>query len=223
MSDRSTTRDRILDASRRLFNEKGFKATTLAEIAGSVGIAQGNLTYHFPTKRDLTTALEKQIRQIVRNERAQARSGCVADDYVELLILAMNHAWEHRFLLRDYAQFTNNPDALRQDPDMAADLDELHALLVRMKKEGLFRRDHEVDLRVLSRSLWIVSRYWMDHLRELEGLDQVSWADQERGVLHHFAVLMPCLTASAKRDLKAAVLRVASRLAIEAHETNPPG
>ena len=123
MSDRSTTRDRILDASRRLFNEKGYKATTLAEIAESVGIAQGNLTYHFPTKRDLTTALEKQVRQTVRRARAQARSGSVADDYVELLILAMNHAWEHRFLLRDYAQFTNNPDALRQDPDMAADLD----------------------------------------------------------------------------------------------------
>jgi hypothetical protein len=59
--------------------------------------------------------------------------------------------------------------------------------------------------------------------RALEGLGQVSWADQERRVLHHFAVLMPCLTAGAKRDLQSAVLRVANRLAIEADETNPLG
>ncbi len=54
-------------------------------------------------------------------------------------------------------------------------------------------------LRVLARALWIVSRYWMDHLRELEGLEHVTWADQERGVQHHFAVLLPYLPAAARR------------------------
>ena len=214
MKDRATTPDRILDASRRLFNEKGYAATTLSEIAASIGIAQGNLTYHFPTKRELVVELEKRVRQRVRAKRAGHRHGSVADDYVELLLFAMNHTWENRFLLRDHAQFTNDPNALRLDPDMAADLEVLHELLRRMNKEGMFRRDLRVDLRVLARSLWIVSRFWMDHLRELEGLEQVTWADQERGLQHHFAVLLPCLTASARRQLEAAVLRVSNRLAI---------
>jgi AcrR family transcriptional regulator len=216
MTDRpAATRDRILDASRRLFNQKGYAATPLAEIASSVGISQGNLTYHFPTKRELAFELERRLRRGVRERRARPRTGAVADDYVELIILSMNYAWEHRFLLRDYAQFTNDPDALRQDPDMTADLEDLHGLLQRMRKEGLLRRDLQLDLRVLARSLWIVSRYWMDHLRELEGLEHLTWADQERGVQHHFAVLLPCLTAPARRDLQAAVLRAAGRLATE--------
>ncbi len=223
MTDRSTTRDRILDASRQLFNDKGYAATTLAEIAATVGIAPGNLSYHFPTKVDLVSALEERLRRSVRAHRANYRRGTVADDYVENLLFSMNHAWEDRFLLRDHAQFTNDPDALRLDPDMAADLEELHELLLRAKKEGLFRRDLPVDLRVLARSLWIVSRYWMDHLRELEGLEQVSWADQERGVQHHFAVLLPHLTASARREFESSLLRVSSRLAGEEQRRNTHG
>ncbi|MBJ17872.1 MAG: TetR/AcrR family transcriptional regulator [bacterium] len=215
MADRTSTPERILEASRRLFNEKGYTSTTLVEIAASVGIAQGNLTYHFPSKRDLVVELERRMRENVRSERGRSGRGAVADNYVELVLLSMNYAWENRFLLRDYAQFANNPDALRLDPDMAADLEELHSLLRRMQKDGLFRRDLDVDLRVLARSLWIVSRYWMDHLRELEGLDQVTWADQERGFEHHFAILLPYLTAPARRDLQSAVDRVASKLTVE--------
>ena len=218
MTDRATTRDRILDASRQFFNEKGYAATTLAEIATSIGIAQGNLTYHFPTKRELAAQLEKQVRQNARANRANYRQGAVADDYVEHLLFAMNNAWENRFLLRDYAQFTDDPNALRLDPDMAADLEVLEELLRRMNKEGMFRRNFRVDLRVFARSLWIISRFWMDHLRESEGLEQVTWADQERGLEHHFAVLLPCLTASARRGLESAVLRASSRLAIKEEE-----
>lgn len=215
MTDRINTRDRILDASRKLFNEKGFNATTLAEIAASIGIAQGNLTYHFPTKRELAVAIEKQVRKDVRAHRASFQSERVADDYVGLLLNSMNYTWENRFLLRDRAQFAKATRARRQDPDMAADLELLHELLRRMNKEDMFRRDFEVDLRVLARSLWIVSRYWMDHLRELEALENVTWTDQERGLQHHFAVLLPYLTAPARRELEAAVYRVASEKAVE--------
>jgi AcrR family transcriptional regulator len=214
MANRTTTRDRILDASRRLFNEKGYAATTLAEIAASINIAQGNLTYHFPTKHELVVEIEKSVRRAVRAQRTSYKSGRVADDYVELLLFAMEYSWENRFLLRDQAQFTNCENRLRPDRDMAADLETLHELLRRMRKDGMFRRDQGVDLRVLARSLWIISRYWMDHLRELEGVEQVNWADQERGLQHHFAALLPYLTASAKRDLTSAAVQALSTMAV---------
>lgn len=214
MNDCRKTSDRILEASRKLFNEKGYTATTLAEIAGAVGIAQGNLTYHYPTKRDLVVALEKRLRQGRRVHLEGKQIGSVPDDYVGLVLSSMNHTWEYRFILRDLAQFAKNPNALQRDPDMAADHAELYDLLRRAKKEGLFRRDLAVDLRVLANSLFIVSRYWMDHLREFESLEVVTWADQERGFQHHFAVLLPYLNASARRDFESAVARASRRLAV---------
>lgn len=64
--------------------KKGYAATPLAEIAASIRIAQGNLTYHFPTKRELIVEIEKRVRQRIRAKRASYRHGSVADDYVNL-------------------------------------------------------------------------------------------------------------------------------------------
>lgn len=202
MTDRLTTPQRILNTSRRLFNEKGYAATTLAEIAAAVGIAQGNLTYHFPTKRDLVIRLEEETRQRMESRWTTPRSGGIADDYVEHLLFAMHLTWDNRFLLRDHAQFADDAGGPQRDPYMLADFEELHELLKRIDKEKFFRRDLRLDLEVLARSLWITSRYWMDHLRELEGIDQIRWADLERGVRHHFALLLPCLVASARRQFE---------------------
>jgi AcrR family transcriptional regulator len=212
MADHPTTTDRILDVSRRLFNDKGYAATKLTEIASVVGISQGNLSYHFPTKRDLAMRLEAQTRERMQARWSAHRDGVVADDYVEHLLFAMNLSWENRFLLRDRAQYLEDSHAAEPDPDMAADFEELHGLVLRAEKEGLFRRDLPLDLAMLARALWIVSRYWMDHLRESEGIVRITWPDQERGVRHHFAVLLPCLTAPARRDFEAALLRAAGRL-----------
>ena len=211
--DPTTTRERILDASRRLFNEKGYAGAKLAEIAASVGIAQGNLTYHFPTKRQIVAELQQRMEEKVREQRERHQSGPVCDDYAELLLFAMNHASEYRFLLRDRAQLADDSTTRPTELDMREDLDALHGLLSRAGKEGLFRRDLEIDLGVLARSLWIVSRYWMDSLSEIEGLEELGWEDLERGVQHHFAVLLPYLTLPARRDLDSALRRAWIRTA----------
>ncbi len=211
--DRTTTRERILDASRRIFNEKGYAGTKLAEIAESVGISLGNLTYHFPTKREIVAELYGRMAEKVRENRERHQSGAVADDYAELLLFAMNHASEYRFLFRDRAQLSGDATAVPTDMDKAEDLRVLHGLISRARKEGLFRRDLDVDLRILARSLWIVSRYWMDSLSEIEGVEELGWEDLQRGVQHHFAVLLPWLTAPARRDLESAVQRARIRTA----------
>ena len=58
----------------------------------------------------------------------------------------------------------------------------------------------------------------MDHLRETDGLGRVSWADQEHGLQHHFAVLFPCLTAAARKEFESALVHLASGQAIEEAE-----
>lgn len=209
MNKRVPTAERILEASRRLFNKKGFAATTLTEIAEDVGISQGNLSYHFPTKKDLVERLREEARRHAKERRAGLTPGLVADDYVEHLLFGMTLLWENRFIFRDRSQYADASTGWQADPEMAADFEELYALVKRIEKEGMFRHDLKVDLEVLTRSLWIVSRYWMDYLHEHEWRDEITWEDQERGIQHHFAVLLPCLTASARRMLNTARERAA--------------
>lgn len=205
MKARSHTADRILEASRKAFNEKGYAATSVTEIAASLDMSQGNLTYHFPAKRDLAKALEDDVLMLMKDHRAAKEQGALADDYIDHLLFGMQLTWRYRFLLRDRIHYAGQPVGQRPDSELTADYEGLVALLKRIDKEGLFLRDKEQSIDVLARSLWIVSRYWVDYLRELEGLEQVSWADQKRGIQHHLAVLFPYLKASARRAFEAAL------------------
>ncbi|HOB93566.1 MAG TPA: helix-turn-helix domain-containing protein, partial [Aquabacterium sp.] len=49
-------RELILDGAAALFNRRGIKAGTLAEVAASVGLATNSLTYYYRKKEDLVVA-----------------------------------------------------------------------------------------------------------------------------------------------------------------------
>jgi AcrR family transcriptional regulator len=51
------TRKQILDASLRLFSEKGFAKTSVRDIARRAGITDAAIYYHFASKRELFEAL----------------------------------------------------------------------------------------------------------------------------------------------------------------------
>lgn len=205
MKKRSITADRILEASRQAFNAKGYAATSVTDIAASLDMSQGNLTYHFRAKRDLATALEEDVLELMKDHRAAKKTGTLADDYIDHLLFGMQLTWRYRFLLRDRMHYAGEPVGQRPDSELTADYEGLVALLKRIDKEGLFLGDNGQSIEVLGRSLWIVSRYWVDYLRELEGLEQVSWDDQKRGIEHHLAVLFPYLKASARSKFKSAL------------------
>lgn len=53
-------RDRILRAAARLFREKGYKGTTVREVAESVGILSGSLFHHFSSKEELLLEIMRE-------------------------------------------------------------------------------------------------------------------------------------------------------------------
>lgn len=209
MGSRTNTPDRILEASRQLFNEKGYAATSLSEIAAQIGISQGNLTYHFPSKSDLALRIVQALRQQMNERRDNAQPGLVADDYVDHLLFATGLIWKNRFLLRDRIHFADKIGST--ETQSIADYEELHTLMKRIQAQDMFRANTVDDLAVLTRSIWVMSRYWMDHLCEFEGLMDIRWSDQVRGIEHHFALLLPCLKQSAQRAFRTALNRAIAK------------
>jgi AcrR family transcriptional regulator len=211
MHNRLTTRERILEASLKLFNENSYAATSLADIATEVGIARGNLTYHFATKKELALAHEERARAQARERRnsGSLRSSFV-DSYVETIWFGLSDWWHYRFLYRDYAQYQDNVVSQQHAPiqPMNADIQKIHASLQKMSRTFMLRTGYVPDLQVLARSLFMVTRFWLDHLRETEGQIEFSSEDQRRGLEHHFAVLLPNLTAEARRKFEAALDRL---------------
>jgi AcrR family transcriptional regulator len=62
---KAARREDILVAARRVFAERGFKGTTIADIADIAGIALGTVYLYFPSKDDLFAALGERFTELV--------------------------------------------------------------------------------------------------------------------------------------------------------------
>lgn len=63
-------KNQILDVSNRLFNEKGYDNTSVADIIREVGIAKGTLYYYFKSKEEIMDAIVERTTSILL-ERAK--------------------------------------------------------------------------------------------------------------------------------------------------------
>lgn len=61
------TRNKILDASSRLFTEKGYYRTSFGDIAKAVGIGRASIYYYFPNKECVARALFDTIVEELRD------------------------------------------------------------------------------------------------------------------------------------------------------------
>jgi AcrR family transcriptional regulator len=56
------TKDRILQISLQLFNERGERSVTTNHIAAELGMSPGNLYYHFRNKQEIIKELAEQYQ-----------------------------------------------------------------------------------------------------------------------------------------------------------------
>jgi AcrR family transcriptional regulator len=63
-SQREATREAIVSAAMKLFSERGFGSTTIAEIARAAGITKGAIYWHFDSKDSLFSAILDRIRVV---------------------------------------------------------------------------------------------------------------------------------------------------------------
>jgi AcrR family transcriptional regulator len=67
----ASTRERILDIALDLFTKKGFDATSLREIAETLGVTKAALYYHFASKDDILMALHMRLHEFGKGALSQ--------------------------------------------------------------------------------------------------------------------------------------------------------
>jgi AcrR family transcriptional regulator len=82
---KTATRQKILEAARRLFAQNGFDATTTREIAIAADIATGTLFNYFPTKEAVLASLAAEA---IAEADAQADASATLDEALFALIAA---------------------------------------------------------------------------------------------------------------------------------------
>ncbi len=199
---RETTKDRILAAALELFNARGESGVTTAQIARELDISEGNLWYHYRTKRDLVNALFARMEAAIDDVLARpAGPAAPIAHFAEYTRRSLETLWTFRFLFRDHAVL------LRDDPERQArtsafserSVKYVTRILEGMTEAGLLKieRDH---LAGVATNAWIVGRYWIDFL-ESRGKDPVLNEAHVKGALAQMAVLLrPYMTPRALRQ-----------------------
>lgn len=62
--------EKILETAKTMFLEKGYKKTTVRDIASQAGVTQGLITYHFKSKENLARCVYIELIQQIFNQAA---------------------------------------------------------------------------------------------------------------------------------------------------------
>ncbi|AYF90599.1 TetR family transcriptional regulator [Pseudomonas sp. DY-1] len=135
------TRVQILDATERVFHEKGVSRASLAEIAAAAGVSRGAIYWHFENKNDLFQAMLERIHtpleQLARASESEDEPdplGHMHQLLVRLLKRVELDPQSRRIheILRFKVEYTEELGDLRQQmQDLSAECDERIAKALR--------------------------------------------------------------------------------------------
>jgi AcrR family transcriptional regulator len=113
------TRRRILDAAMALFAERGYHASTNADVAEAAKLTRGAMLYHFPTREDLVEAAIDYIQERRNQALADAVNNALPGE--DLSDQAIDAYWD---LLQEapFRAFAELEAAARTDRELAAKL-----------------------------------------------------------------------------------------------------
>jgi TetR/AcrR family transcriptional repressor of uid operon len=199
------TRKRILDAARRLFNDRGTAAASTNYIAAEAGISPGNLYYHFRDKHDIIRALHAQYA--AAHEDRWEPSPDPAENLARLgdnLAAGMALAFRYRFFEREALAL------LRADPQLRATYRQVYqrrlgqwvAFGEHLVAQGLLLPPRPPrTLYDLAVAVWLIAGSWIPFL-DLTG-DPADPRQVAGGADLVLVALDPYLTAKGRRALDA--------------------
>jgi len=135
------TRDGLVAAARRVFEERGYAATRMQDVAAEAGVSHGTVYTWFPGKDELLHEVTHAIvGEVVDAARERPREATGTDPYPRLA------GATRRFLLgyrRNARMLAVVEEAASADPEWAALLDELREIYVTRTRRTLRRLQEE--------------------------------------------------------------------------------
>lgn len=128
------TKSEICRAAKKLFNEKGYQAVSMRQIAQAAGISLGTLTYHYAHKQDLMTAIMDSTISTFPDSPPQDIAG-----FHLLLKQLLESIADSPFYFNDPSLYRCVPRLQVQNHDNVARLfDLLESALKNLRAGGLF-------------------------------------------------------------------------------------
>lgn len=202
------TRDRIVLEARLLYNAQGYANVSSATLAAHLGIAEGNLWYHFKTKRAILTAISEDFARAVETRLAR-RPDPDADiiaEYADLLHVVTDELRDYRFLYRDQADYGGHDDIIRKGARGWHERTHLQlgSYLGALVGAGLLDWPEE-RLADLAVNATIILRYGLDYHREIGAPIELGGGAVRDTLLRHLTLFEHRLVPEAALRLRQSI------------------
>ena len=197
------TRDKLLEASLILFNERGFAAVTTASIAEHAGVLEGTLWYHFRTKKDILTAHIELLQQVFEGANIDADS-TDEETIITGIFASYDVIWDFRYILRDDFASLLDPEepALKTTLVVNDFLDAwTEGRIQHAHQHGLLQLEQK-GMEDLSEIILVIGRYWLDFSKK-KYPEADNHALRRKGLRHVFSILGPYLSSTASGFIEA--------------------
>ena len=160
------TKDRILQISLQLFNERGERSVTTNHIAAELGISPGNLYYHFRNKQEIIKELAQQYQaETLEMLALPVDRPLNANDKISYFQVLSNQLWAYRFIHRDvYHLVENNEDFRKIYPRFAGQVMQQGQKIYRAFVDAGLMKMTDSEIEALIINLWIVLTNWTNFL-----------------------------------------------------------
>lgn len=156
------TKEKIMVTSIKVFNEKGYDAVNLKELASIIGISRGNLTYHFKNKEELLVAIVEEMWAKIDHTKQKTRQIPSFENLHNQTQLYYQFQQAYSFIFLD-ANVSNHPSVKPQFQTMIEQaLEDFRQIIAfgiqlgNLKEESIPGTYHS-----LAFSIWMVSFYWL--------------------------------------------------------------
>ncbi len=156
------TREKIISTAINLFNEKGYGAANLEELAQVLGISRGNLTYHFKTKTDILEAITEEMWQKIEKEKEKTLQLPSFKNMHNQTKMYHSFQNEYAFVFLD-THVQNHPIVKDQFKAMIEKtIEDFHKMIAMGIQIGTVKKETiPGTYQSLAHSVWMVSFYWL--------------------------------------------------------------
>ena len=199
------TRQRILDATLALYNERGEPQVSTSLIATELGISAGNLHYHFRRKDQLSAALLERFAAEFESTLPPAgwRADHVEDAWLLLHVL-LETLWRYRFLFRDLSGIIERDRRAGQRLASVFDraVEASRGICLGLVERGLMiATGAEID--ALAENIAVVSLYWLSFESARHPRRDPAATGMARGAYQVLMLVAPFLQAESRFQLEA--------------------
>jgi len=198
-------KEQILETALATFNSKGYENVSTYDISRQMKISQGNLTYHFPTKKDLINNLAKSMIAEIDKFILIVGDDFSIRDFYDNLYKTFKINLKYKFIYMNYSQIVlNDPDLNEYFMNNLLNRKQLlFKILKQLIQNGDLASDSILSINdMLAGTINMIAIYWVPESE----IYYPKMTDEER-INHHldliFMQFIPYLSAAGKENISA--------------------